>query len=483
MVRYCVLLLFCSLAFLTYLDRICIMRVQGDIERDLHLGQLAAHQEAALEAHGQTESAEAHEKLSGDLATRRMSWIFSAFVLGYVLFELPGGWLGDVFGPRKIIFRIVLCWSVFTALTGAVKPLCAALKLNDTKWLLGGMIAVRFLFGLGEAGAYPNISRALGRWFPFQSRGSAQSAIWFASRAGGAFAPLIIGLLLKLTGHWTRAFWVLGIIGCGWAIGFYAWFRDNPEQKRGVNSEELGLIRSTAGDRMKGQPRQIDLAPFAPAPVGIPWRALFSPNLLLLYVVAFTASFSWFFYVTFLPKYLKEQFQVDYSDSQLMTGLPLLIGAVSCLLGGRGSDLLIKCTKSHRWGRSLPGLAGMGLASLCTFSVSAMRSPWQAVVALCLAAAFQDLGLPAMWSAAVDIGGPFAGTVGGCMNACGAMGAMVSPLAAAGLATRFGWNAIFIVFGFSYALGAFAWTRVDASQTLSSAKESSPRAVLSNADL
>src|SRR5881628_55220 len=158
--RFLVLAVLCSLAFLTYLDRICIMRVQGDIERDLGFAQLTNEDEQSLRERGLESDAQARTKLGKDRATERMSWVFSAFVAGYVLFEVPGGWLGDRWGARAVIFRIVLCWSLFTAATGGVKQITSLFfsRPGPEHWLLV-LIAVRFLFGVGEAGAYPNIAR------------------------------------------------------------------------------------------------------------------------------------------------------------------------------------------------------------------------------------------------------------------------------------------------------------------------------------
>src|SRR6266404_5366775 len=234
--RFWVLAVLCSLAFLTYLDRICIMRVQGDIERDLGFAELTRADEQSLRERGLESDSQARAKLGKDRATERMSWVFAAFVAGYVLFEVPGGWLGDRWGARAVIFRIVLCWSLFTAATGGVKWIAALFspRAGPEQWLMV-LIVVRFLFGVGEAGAYPNIARALGRWFPFRERATAQSFIWLSSRLGGAFAPTIIGGLMLLGApasppasspidDWARAFWILGLVGVVWALFFFLWF-------------------------------------------------------------------------------------------------------------------------------------------------------------------------------------------------------------------------------------------------------------------
>ena len=446
--RYRVLAVLCSLAFLTYLDRICIMRVQGDIERDLHFAELTPADEQALPK-GDTQARAIAER---NRATERMSWVFSAFVAGYILFEVPGGWLGDRWGARAVIFRIVLCWSVFTAATGGVKWIAGLFssKPGPEQWLMV-LIVIRFLFGVGEAGAYPNIARALGRWFPFSERATAQSFIWLSSRFGGAFAPAIIGGLM-LFGGWERAFWILGAIGVIWAFLFVFWFRDRPEDKPQVNDAERTLIRATSENIYADE-----------LPPAFPWASLFSPNVLALCLVSFCVSFCFYFYITFLPKYLKDQFQVDYAQSQFISGLPLLLGGLACLVGGFLSDYAIRRTGNKRWGRSVVPIVGWTAAGLCAFAVSQLHSAVAVMILIVVAFAFQDLGVPSMWSLPTDIGGRFAGTVGGWMNSAGGIGGMLSPLVAAKVSIAHGWNAAFIVFGAVYLLGAVAWLRVDAT--------------------
>jgi MFS family permease len=482
--RFWVLAALCSLAFLTYLDRICIMRVQGDIERDLGFAQLTTADERSLRERGLENDVQARAKAAKDRATERMSWVFSAFVAGYVLFEVPGGWLGDRWGARSVIFRIVLCWSLFTAATGGVKGITSLFlsKPGPEQWLVA-MIAIRFLFGVGEAGAYPNIARALGRWFPFRERATAQSFIWLSSRWGGAFAPTIIGGLMLLGGDWQRAFWILGLVGIAWAIFFFVWFRDRPEDKPQVNAAERELIR--AGEATVGSiyddasdgwgeatddPARGDARPTTPP---FRWASLLSPNVLALCLVSFCVSFCFYFYITFLPKYLKDQFQVDYAQSQFISGLPLLLGGFACLAGGFLSDYAIRRTRSKRWGRSLIPIAGWTVAGLCAFAVSQLHSAAAVMSLIVIAFVFQDLGVPSMWSLPADIGGRFAGTLGGWMNSAGAIGGMLSPLVAAKVSIAHGWNATFLVFGAVYLLGALAWLRVDASSPMRQANAGS----------
>jgi MFS family permease len=328
-------------------------------------------------------------------------------------------------------------------------------RAGPEQWLLV-MLIIRFLFGVGEAGAYPNIARALGRWFPFGERATAQSFIWLSSRLGGAFAPTIIGGLMIISGGWQYAFGLLGLIGALWALCFYWWFRDRPEDKPSVNSSERALIRGTIDPAGS-------IYDDAAAPA-FRWVSLLTPNVLALCLASFSVSFCFYFYITFLPKYLKEEFRIDYGQSQFISGLPLLLGGLGCLLGGMLSDHLIRRTGSKRWGRSLIPIAGWGAAGLCAFAVSQLNSPVAVMVLISVAFACQDLGVPVMWSVPTDIGGRFAGTVGGWMNSAGAVGGMLSPLVAAQVSIAYGWNATFLVFGAVYLLGALAWVAIDASR-------------------
>src|SRR3954471_21236998 len=169
--RYLVLAVLCSLAFLTYLDRICIMRVQGDISRDLGFEALTDEDRGNLRERGAENDPAAVAKIAKDRATVRMSWVLAAFAAGYLLFEVPAGWLGDRWGARLVIFRIVLCWSIFTAATGGGKQITSIFTRapGPAEWFTA-LIVIRFLFGCFEAGAYPNIARSLGRWFPYGER-------------------------------------------------------------------------------------------------------------------------------------------------------------------------------------------------------------------------------------------------------------------------------------------------------------------------
>src|SRR5438045_4099842 len=209
-VRFGVLGFACSLSMITYLDRVCFGTVAPYVQTEF------------------------------GLSNTQKGWLFTAFALAYAAFEVPTGWLGDVFGPRKTLIRIVLWWSFFTALTGIVYPVAGWPALGF--W---AMLTVRFFFGVGEAGAYPNIAKAFHSWFPFTERGFAQGSVWMAGRLAGGVTPLIVLALLMTLGDfessaehlpWRPTFWIFGALGVGWCFAFWYWFRDRPEQKPGVNA-------------------------------------------------------------------------------------------------------------------------------------------------------------------------------------------------------------------------------------------------------
>jgi len=319
------------------------------------------------------------------------------------------------------------------------------------------MVAVRFLFGAGAAGAYPNMSRAISRWFPYKDRGAAQGTIWMASRTGGACASLIMGSLMLVGGGWRQAFYILGAVGAVWALAYYWWFRDTPEQMPGVNAAEADLIRSDVRAGSVHEDTHAD----------VPWRRLLtSANMWAIYVSHACICLSGYFFFTFVSKFFKERFEIDLGKSEVLTGLPLLCDGLMCLVGGRMSDWLIRRTGSRRWGRSAVPMAGLVLAGAFMALVPLATTLAAAVVLFCLAAGAQGLMVPVLWSLPADVGGRHAGTVGGALNMAGGVGAFASPLIAAYLERGAGWNAVFIVFVASYLVAALLWLRIDATEPL-----------------
>lgn len=389
-VRYGVLGFACVLSMITYLDRVCFGTVMPYLEAEFKL----------------TES----EK----------GMLFTAFAFAYAAFEVPTGWLGDKFGAHKTLIRIVLWWSVFTALTGLIFP-----------WMAGAFVVlfvVRFLFGVGEAGAYPNIARAFHNWFPFGERGFAKGAVWMAGRfAGGITAFIVYALMYETVSadsahvvvHWRHTFYIFGGLGVLWCVLWWWWYRDNPADKAAVNAAEIALIR--AGERQHTDK------------LVVPWgKLLKSANLWILCLMYFCAAYGWYLNITFFPGYLKDQLHIERGSEKwtsqfwiagLMAGLPLLVGSVSCLLGGVLTDMFIRRTGNRKWGRRLFGVIGHGLCASCFFVATYfMKSPWTFVLLIAFAAFWNDLTMGAAWASCLDIGKRYSGIVAGCMNTVGNLG-------------------------------------------------------------
>ncbi len=423
-IRFVVLSFVCTLSLITYLDRVCISRVKEDIAYELCIGEV------------------------------QMGLVFSAFLFGYMIFEVPGGWMGDRWGSRRVLTRIVLWWSVFTALTGCVYlfffeqtvsigPFAVNLALNSVAVL----ILVRFLFGCGEAGAYPNVSRVVGCWFPFRERAGAQGAVWMCARLGGAIAPIIIGVLTGLVG-WRSAFLILGMVGIVWAVLFQMCFYNRPEEHPRCNEAEREWIRSG--------PHSMSAVEAGHGHGKVDWgRLLTSANMWAVCLAGFCVSFGWYFYPTWQPQFLKDVHGIEYGKSQWLTGLPFLCGAAGCMLGGGISDYLVR-RLGRRWGRSALGLVGFTGAGMC------------------LAFFINDIAIPVIWAVGTDIGGRHAGTVSGFMNTLGALGGMISPIMipvlkdnlpeAWSVASR--WQFNFAVLAASWFVAAAAWLRIDAREKL-----------------
>ncbi|MGL4551565.1 MAG: MFS transporter [Gemmataceae bacterium] len=430
-VRHGVLALACTLSLVTYLDRICIMRARHDIQRDLGIGDAM------------------------------MGFVFSAFTLGYLLFEVPAGWMGDRWGARAVLTRIVLGWSLFTALTGFVYPFHLPLAFGLALDAAVALIVIRFLFGVGEAGAYPNLTRVVGDWFPAAERGTAQGAIFTAARVGGAFAPLILGRLSAVVG-WRWAFAVLGAVGVVWVAAFYAWFRDRPSEHPGVNDAERRLIEGDTPPERGGH----SWPGFAPIFLNV--------SVLAMCWAAVWVCVGWYFYPTWQPKYLEERFgfKADGWALEVMTGMPFLAGAAGCLTGGRLSDVLIRTALGPRWGRAVIGLVGFLGAGTCFVLATFTGEAWAAVALLCLASFLNDLAIPVLWAAAAEVGGRYAGSVAGVMNTAGGVGAFLCPILIPvvlkwlppDLDPAGRWRIIFLGLAGAWFLAAAAWLLIDVNQ-------------------
>jgi nitrate/nitrite transporter NarK len=351
------------------------------------------------------------------------------------------------------------------------------------------MLSVRFLFGVGEAGAYPNIAKAFHNWFPFSERGSAQGAVWMAGRFAGGITPLVVLAMLMQTTTaagetvvvWRHVFWGFGLLGVVWCVIFWFWFRDRPEQKSGVNPAEIALIH---GDEKDAEDSHR----------GVPWlKLLTSGNLWILCAMYFCAAYGWYFNITWLPGYLRDRYGVTretwgFWTTSFMAGAPLLIGALACLVGGLLTDFFIRRTGNRKWGRRLFGVVGHGICAMCYFASIWADNAWMFVLAITTATFWNDMTMGSAWASCIDIGKRFSGIVSGCMNTIGNLGGAVAGfvtgwilqdnaeivriLGNLGLSLPSmmlddpGWKINFLSYALVYALATVFWMRFDSTRPI-----------------
>jgi len=398
-----------SLAIITYIDRVAIAVAVPFITADLGLSKV------------------------------QMGWALSAFGWAYAFFEIPGGWLGDKIGSRKVLLRIVLWWSAFTAATG---------------WAFSAvsLIAIRALFGAGEAGAFPNLTRILTTWLPKHERERAQARLWLATRLSGAFTPLLVAILISAFG-WRHTFEVFGLLGVVWAILFYRWYRDSPGEHPSVNQAELAMLPPAHETAI--------------APEGVPWRAIFSSaHVWLLSIQYMCLAYGWWFYINWLPTYLRESRGTSLKMGALLSGLPLLLGGAGCLVSAMIIPRLSQ-TMGVAAARRVVAIAGFAGASACIFTFTGIQDPRMAMVVLGFAGFFNDFVMPAAWAGTMDMGGRYAGTVSGAMNMMGSIAGASSVLLVGYLLTWTGnWTLTFYVSAGIYLIGAFCWLFLDSHTPL-----------------
>jgi MFS family permease len=314
-----------------------------------------------------------------DISPERWGWVVGAFTIAYAAFEIPSGALGDRIGARKVLTRIVIWWSAFTTFTGLV-----------SNYFL--LLVIRFLFGAGEAGAYPNT------W------------VWMASRIGGGLTPLLVIPIQQRYG-WRASFWLFGSLGLVWAVIWFNWYRDHPSQKPGVTRWEM---------------EEIGAASKAEAHHQMPWGLVFrSSNLWTIMVMYHLYCWGAYFYLSWLHTYLQKGREFTENQMALWSMLPYAIGAVANMLGGLTSDRLVK-RYGLKFGRRSVGAVGLGLSAFFILATALTASKTAAAIFLALGFGCMDFMLPVAWAVCLDIGKRYAGAVTGAMNMAGQVGSFLT---------------------------------------------------------
>ena len=405
--RWYILLLISLMYLITYLDRVNISTAAPVISKEFGFDKIT------------------------------MGAIFSAFVWAYALFQVPGGWLGDRLGPRRILTAIVTYWSVMTAATAMAGSAVS-------------FIVVRFLFGIGEAGAFPVATRAMQLWYPREERGFVQGITHSASRAGAAIAPPIVVAIMSTLG-WQWVFYICGAVGLVWAVWWYFSYRDLPEEHPMVNQIELQRIR---GLDQAGNINQ----PTTEAKASVPWATLLrSPNMWAIMCAYFTYVYCLWIFLSWLPSYLVEFRHFTLIKVGIFASLPLWAVVIGDTVGGLATDWLLKKTGSAKLARRTVAIVGM--LGCCVFIVPAALTEDAYTAVYCLTAAlfFLECTIGPSWAVPMDVGGKYSGTVSGMMNMAGNIGGALSPLVFGFLVQYGNWQAPFIVAASLLVLGSAVW--------------------------
>jgi sugar phosphate permease len=405
-VRYRVLWLCVLLYAITYMDRVCIYAAMPVIAREFSF-----------------------DKLTQGL-------IFSAFAWGYSTLQVPSGWLVDRVGPRRMLSSIVLWWSAFTMLTVSA-------------WNTASFVVIRFLFGAGEAGAFPSATRAFSRWLATSERGFAQGVTHSGSRLAGALTHGVVAGLIVLWG-WRMPFLLFGVIGILWAVFWFFWYRDRPEDHQGVSASELEWINE---GKSVGKPKKSVLS----------WRKLLGrPNMWYVCIMYFCYGYVLWIFLSWLPTYFAEVRGFGLVKSGIYTMIPLLAGAVTNSLGGWFSDRLYVRTGNLCYSRRLVAITGFAIAVVFVALGVLASHPTLAVLAMSLAVGGLELTTGVSWAVPLDIGHDHSGTVSGVMNMFGNWGGALSPLLVAWLVQQFNsWTPAFILASFLCLVAGLLWFKID----------------------
>src|SRR3984893_14406146 len=406
-VRWVVLLLLCLMYLITYLDRVSLANTATLIMKEYGFSKVT------------------------------MGVIFSAFIWAYALFQVPGGWLGDRFGPRRVLSTIMAYRTVIAVVT----------TMATGFYSLWG---IRFALGVGEAGAVPTAPRAMRMWYPRDERGFVQGVSHAASRFGAAIGPPIAVFIMIRYG-WRSVFYVIGILSLLWSLLYLLAYRNMPEEHEKVSREELARIR---GLNENGEIKQANVAKRPK----VPWSILLKHGNMWAVMCAYaTYIYSLWFFLSWLPSYLIEYRKFTLIKTGIFASLPLAAGVVGDAFGGWLTDKLLVKTNNLKFSRRSVAIVAMLVCGTCTLFAALSASPLAALCYLTAAMFFLEMTIGPAWAVPMDIGGEFSGTVSGMMNMGGQFVGALSPTVFGYLVSRGSWVAPFGVSAGLVFIGAAIW--------------------------
>ncbi len=375
----------------------------------------------------------------------QLGWVFSAFLIGYALFQVPGGWLADRFGPRRVISLGVLWWGLFTTLTALVPPGLTA--------SVACLIGTRFLLGLGEAVLFPSSNKLVSAWIPSSERGLANGLIFAGVGAGAGVTPPLIVYILSHWG-WHVSFYVSALLGLAVGVVWFFLVRDTPRahplaSAAEVDKIEAGMPAATPRDR---EP--------------LPWRAVLCDRNVLAITGSYLAyGYTSYIFFTWFFIYLSRVRGLDLKSSAFFSMLPFIAMACAAPLGGLLSD---RITRRHgtRLGRCGVAVGGLALAAVFLILATQVESARVASLVLAGGAGALYLAQSAYWAVSADIAGHSAGSVSGLMNMGAQTGGALTASLTPWIAEHFGWTTSFLVAAAVCLAGSLAWLLVNPGQPI-----------------
>lgn len=444
-VRYRIIGLTVAMSVLLYLDRFCIGPVTSNIIGDLQLDKA------------------------------QFGWAIGLFFWSYALFQVPAGWLCDVFGSRKALLIYVVGWSLVTMCLGMANSL----------WMF---LLLRILLGVAQAGAYPSAAGYIKKWIPVQGRAGANSMVTMGGRFGGVvaffFTPMLMLLMAWMfnieVSPWRAVFFLYGLLGIIWAVFFWFQFRETPRQHPACNAAEVAFVEQ-------------GVVSVPTAPPALPWRELLThPNVWLLSLGGFFINIGWIFLVSFLTPYLEETYGSDIAQMMRagedptaiklavesikgpLTAVTGMFGVLGSITGGILADFLLR-RFGPKWGRRIPGMvAGFIAANVYIVSLF-VDNVLVFLILMSLIYFLTDLGLGALWATYQDFGGKYVSSVLGFANMCGNLGAALFAIVIGYLADADLWPVVFMLSSGSFVIVACVWFFVDPTHQLVPETKSAPR--------
>ncbi len=412
-VRHIVLALTVIVYLITYLDRTLLSSAAPSIQKEL------------------------------GFSVETLGWVLFSYQIAYAMFQIPGGWLGDRFGPRIALAAVVIWWSAFTALT-------------TLTWSVPSLMAVLFLFGMGEAGAFPISTRSLSGWILPSERGFAQGLTHAGSRLGGTIAPpLVVALILGY--GWRAPFLIFAIPGALLAAIWFWYYRDSPAEHTGVNPAERGMIESALGTGKRSRV--------------IPWGLIFgSRRVWLLCAMYFCYGVVLLTFLAWFPKYLTAARHLDLKHMGYFAAFSFGAAMLGDITGGVLSDYILKKTGRITFARRSVAVTGFIMAGICIPVAVMVSDPFTSVLFFALALFGIELTVGNSWAVTLDIGGPFAGSVSAVMSMTGNIGGAIYQAAMGYIVAAAGYNVAMYGLAAFAILGAILFSRIDLSRPLHEAK-------------